>query len=58
MRLFQQGMALFLSWCLLLMGVRDGFAYQIDASNSQPPSGCATESRPTAATRSAYRALS
>src|ERR1700674_4905900 len=37
MRLFQQGMALILSWCLLLVAVRDGFAYQIDASNSQPP---------------------
>src|SRR5713226_10045955 len=44
MRLFQQGMALFLSWCLLFVGVRDGFAYQIDASNSQPPPQAAQQS--------------
>lgn len=31
----QQGIALFLSWCLLLVGVGDGFAYQADPS-SQP----------------------
>jgi Protein of unknown function (DUF3300) len=36
MRFFQQGMALFLSWCLLLAGVRNGFAYQTEASSSQP----------------------
>jgi hypothetical protein len=29
-------MALFLSWCLLLAGVQDGFAYQTDAPTSQP----------------------
>jgi len=44
MRLFQQDMALFLSWCLLLVGVRDGFAYQIDASNSQRPPQAAQQS--------------
>src|SRR3984893_15837728 len=44
MKLFQQSMALFLSWCLLLVGVRDGFAYQIDASNSQPPPQAALQS--------------
>jgi hypothetical protein len=33
---FQQGMALFLSWCLLLVSAGDGFAFQGDAS-SQPP---------------------
>jgi hypothetical protein len=32
----QQGTALFLSWCLLLVGVGDGFAYQAGPS-SQPP---------------------
>src|SRR6202165_2926011 len=31
----QQGIALFLSWCLLFVGVGDGFAYQADPS-SQP----------------------
>jgi hypothetical protein len=36
MRLFQQGMALFLSWCLLLIGIRDGLAYQTATPNSQP----------------------
>ena len=33
---FQQGMALLLSWCLLLVAVGEGFAYQADPS-SQPP---------------------
>src|ERR1700730_15482657 len=37
MRAFQQSMALFLSWCLFLVGARDGFAFQSDASTSQPP---------------------
>ncbi len=37
MRVFQQGMALFLCWCLVLVGVRNGFAYQTDPSLSQPP---------------------
>jgi hypothetical protein len=44
MRLFQQGMALFLSWCIVLVGVRDGFAYQTDASISQPPLQAAQQS--------------
>jgi hypothetical protein len=35
MRVFQQGVALFISWCLLFAGIRDGFAYQTDASLSQ-----------------------
>ena len=33
---FQRGMALFLSWCLLVAGVGHGFANQADSS-SQPP---------------------
>jgi uncharacterized membrane protein YgcG len=37
MGLFQQGIALFLCWCLVLVGVQDGFALQADASTSQPP---------------------
>jgi hypothetical protein len=36
MKLLQQTMALFLSWSLVLGGVRDGFAFQTDASVSQP----------------------
>ena len=36
MRFIQQGMALFLSWCLLLAAVQDGFAHQADTSISQP----------------------
>ena len=44
MKLFQQGMALLLSWCLLFAGVRDGFAYQTDASISQPPPQAAQQS--------------
>jgi hypothetical protein len=36
MKLLQQSMALFLSCCLALVGVQDGFAYQTDASVSQP----------------------
>ena len=43
MRYFQQGMALFLSWCLLLTGVPGGFA-QTDASSSQPPPQAAIQS--------------
>jgi hypothetical protein len=35
MRLFQQGMALFLCWCLVLAGVRNGLAFQTDAQT--PP---------------------
>jgi hypothetical protein len=34
---FQQSMALFLSWYLVLAGVRDGFGFQADPSLSQPP---------------------
>src|SRR4051812_37424533 len=33
--IFQQGIALYLSWCLLLAGIGSGFAYQVD-SPSQP----------------------
>src|SRR5882757_10287047 len=33
--ILQQGMALYLSWCLLLAGIGNGFAYQVDSS-SQP----------------------
>jgi hypothetical protein len=36
MRVFQQAMALCLSWCLLLVGIREGFAYQASASMPQP----------------------
>ena len=35
MRMFQQGIALLLSWCLVLVSVRDGMAYQNDST--QPP---------------------
>ena len=34
--LFQQGMAVFVSWCLPLVGAGDGFANQASGS-SQPP---------------------
>src|SRR5216683_4754106 len=37
MKVLQQGMALFLSWSLVLVGVQNGFAYQTDASISQTP---------------------
>src|ERR1700730_6595804 len=37
MRLLQKGMVLFLSWCLVLMGARGGFAFQADAPGSQSP---------------------
>jgi hypothetical protein len=36
MRCLQQAMALVLSWCLLAVSARDGFAHQIDASTSPP----------------------
>ena len=44
MKLLQQSMALFLSWSLVLVGGRDGFAYQADASISQPPPQAAQQS--------------
>ena len=44
MRRFQQAMALFLPWCLLLAGVRDGFAYQGDANLSKSPPQAAQQS--------------
>jgi hypothetical protein len=44
MRLFQQGLALCLAWCLLLAGVRDGFAFQAGASTSQQPPQAAQQS--------------
>ena len=44
MRVLQQGMALFLSWCLLFVGLRGGFAYQTDASISQAPPQAAQQS--------------
>ena len=37
MKLLKQCMALFLSWSLVLLGARDGFAYQTDSFTSQPP---------------------
>src|SRR5437763_10596787 len=36
MRLFQQSMAIFLSWCLLLAGTGNGFAFQGELSGQQP----------------------
>jgi hypothetical protein len=44
MRSFQQVMAIFLSWCLLLVGVGEGFASQSDTSTSQPPPQAAQQS--------------
>src|SRR5260370_38151775 len=44
MRVLQQGMALFLSWCLLFAGVRDGFAHQTDPYFSQSPPQAAQQS--------------
>jgi hypothetical protein len=44
MKLLQQSMALFLSWSLVLVGVRDGFAYQTDAAIAQPPPQAAQQS--------------
>ena len=44
MKLLQQGMALFLSLCLLLMGVQDGCAYQADSSISPSPPQAAQQS--------------
>ena len=44
MKLLQQGMALFLSWCLLLIGVRDGLAFEADPTTSQSPPQAAQQS--------------
>src|ERR1700722_5885632 len=37
MKVGQQVIALFLSWCLIIAGALDGLAYQTDPSASQPP---------------------
>jgi hypothetical protein len=52
MRVFQQSMAIFLSWCLIFMGVQDGFAYQAEAPNSQSPPQADSQSPPQAAQQS------
>ena len=44
MKLFQQATALLLSWSLILVGARDGFAYQDSAPNSQAPPQAAQQS--------------
>jgi hypothetical protein len=44
MRFIQQALALCLAWCLLFTGIRDGFAYQTDASLSQQPPQAAHQS--------------
>src|SRR5437868_5975918 len=44
MKLLQQGMALLLSWSLVLVGGKDGFAYQTDAPISQPAPQAAQQS--------------
>jgi len=44
MRLFQQCIALCLSWCLVLVSVQEGFALQSNASGSQPPPQAAQQS--------------
>jgi hypothetical protein len=44
MRSFQQVMAIFLSWCLLLVSVGEGFASQSDTSTSQAPPQAAQQS--------------
>jgi hypothetical protein len=36
-RYLHQGVALFVSYCVLLVGVGDAFGYQADPSSSQPP---------------------
>jgi hypothetical protein len=52
MKLFQQGMALFLSWSLVLMCGQNGFAYQADPATSQPPPQAAQQPPPQAAQQS------
>src|ERR1700736_3090121 len=44
MKLLQQGIAVFLSWSLVLVDGQDGFAYQSEASVSQPPPQAAQQS--------------
>src|SRR5712692_805166 len=44
MRVIQQSMALFLSWCLVLVSVGDGVAFQTNASISQQPPQAAQQS--------------
>ena len=44
MKVLQQGMAVFLSWCLVIVSARDGFSYQSDASVGQPVPQAAEQS--------------
>ena len=44
MRVFQQSTALLLSWSLVFVGARNGFAYQTDPSISQSPPQAAQQS--------------
>ncbi len=44
MRLFQQGVALFLSWCLMVVSTPGGFAWQSDESSSPAPPQAAQQS--------------
>ena len=44
MKLIQQSMAVFLSWCLVLVSARGGFAYQTDSSTPQPAPQAALQS--------------
>src|SRR4051812_3757572 len=44
MRCFQQGMALFLSWCLLIAGERGAFAFQTGAPSPQAPAQAVVQS--------------
>src|ERR1700730_10422216 len=44
MKLLQQSMALFLSWSLVLVGGRDGFALQAGVTTPQPPPQAAQQS--------------
>jgi len=44
MKVCKQATVLFLSWSLVLVGVRDGFAYQTATSLSQPPPQAAQQS--------------
>jgi uncharacterized membrane protein YgcG len=44
MKVFQQGMALLLAWCLVLVSVADGVAYQADPASPPAPPQAAKQS--------------
>src|SRR6266436_3078923 len=57
MRPFQQSMALLVSWCLILVGTRDGFAYQSEPPAYQAPADPSASQQPPQAAQQSSEQL-